>query len=201
VSYTGVRTLFNVRPALARLWFLILPCVVYVLGGMAIAVVLLISYFTEADTSHPLTHTSATMTFQYPGNWFIDTDDDDYHPDSYVMVQAHGLHDAVAVILHYPRSITLDEAEIIAALQRYRNLLGNSQEREGFSTWGEYRGRGKVFTGLIDDTPHIVRAFLAELPDSEVLEVTELWSEASTQEVRPGFDQIESSMRTPRREK
>jgi hypothetical protein len=82
------------RRGLAIVWFLILPVVTYTtgMGVMAVGAMALLSS-VPADVAHPLHLSSSTMSFDYPGNWWIADGEEDYDPETSVSVEP--MQDAV----------------------------------------------------------------------------------------------------------
>lgn len=191
ISYVGVRTAFVVRRGLALLWFLILPTALYgliLLGGVALA---LITGLGPADIDDPLPFDEGkSFAFSYPGNWWIDREMEEYDPNSNVSVEP--LHEAVARLMYYE----LDQdvrSEADSSVELYEGFMESLTQIEDFNSWGRYPGLGQSLRGMIDGEQYTLRIFISEPRDGHVFEVHELWLDADTANVVPGFELVRST--------
>lgn len=193
VSYVGVRTAFEVRRGRAMLWFLLLPGGMFFFVIAAAAALALVQALGPADTTSPLRFGEGqTLTFSYPGNWWIGDDDPDYDPDSYVTVEP--MQDALVKIMVYElQQDIVDELE--ASINSYREALSDLEKTDEFESWGRYRGLGQECRGVIEGRRYTLRLFISESQDGVVFEIRE-WSYASNaSQVVPGFELIRSTFR------
>lgn len=191
-SYVGVRTAFAVRRGAAMLWFLILPSIVYALVFGAVMVAMVAMLFSGPDLKRTSAHDSATMTFDYPGNWWIDTEDEEYDPNAYVSVEP--VHEAFTRIMLY-ESEAGPEAEVEVTLESYRESATRWRNEQPFATWGSFRGTGISVDGVIEGQQFRLRVFVAPVLDGMLLEIQTMWAVSDESSVMPGFDLIEASFR------
>jgi hypothetical protein len=189
-SYRGVRTLFVVSPWLARLWFLILPTLVYgiAMAGMYAAVVSLI--LSAPNVEHPKRLKRPDFSLSYPGNWFLNDADEDYDPDHYFMIQ--GFQDAgiLFIIDHEPS----DPAERNdAILESYRETFVGS-EPSVFERWGRHSGIGAEYEGFLEGDYYKIRLFSMNT-SSHGMTVAEVAEVGVARTVEPAFELIRSTFR------
>lgn len=193
-SYVGVCSAFPVRRNKARLWFLILPCLVYLL-----AFLLSIGLFTgfadsvPADMKRLNTHESNTMYFSYPGNWVIDTNKEDYDPDHSVYVEPI-MQDAIIKVMIY-ESYNKSEEELEATLNGFREGMEIGSLSSSFNTMGSYEGTGSEYKVLIEGNAYTLRQFASQVGDGVILEAFELYQSSAKSAVLPGFMLIKNSLR------
>lgn len=192
-SYVGTRTAFEVRRVGALVWFFILPSLFYVvfLGGV------LVGGFAGAQArppnlDQPRTHNSATMTFRYPGNWWIDECDEDYDPTANVFVEP--MQDAWIHIMIYESDQSVEE-ELQATFDGYDLVSSGPAGGEPFETWGMYHGLGGTLRGTMEGVPVSFRAFVTCIGNGRYLEINECGAVGVDSDVRPGFELIRSTFR------
>ncbi len=189
-SYIGVRVVFGVKGLLPALWFLILPIL---LGGAAV-IIAGIAYAMAmanmpANVSTPQRFERGAITFKYPANWVVDTQDPDHHPDWDVTI--HPPQDAIVMLKVFEEG---HEPEEIA--QHYldgQRATFPSQDLGGFEQWGVHSGIGHTLKVDVKGEPGIGRIFAGRLVDGRCLCVTELWLDTDRSNVSPGFRLIENS--------
>ena len=190
-SYAGVRTAFSLRRGLAVLWFLVLPVVAYgflILGAIAF---LFISAMIPADISNPQRFDQGnSLAFDYPGNWWIETGDEDYDADSYLSVTA--MQDVMVEILLYEAEG--DETEAVeATIDLYHDFMDGLREVETLQRWGRHQGTGRVLQGVIEGQAYSLRVFVSRQESGNQLEIHELWLKDDEAMVIPGIRLIRSS--------
>jgi hypothetical protein len=197
VSYAGVRTAFRVRRGRAMLWFLILPGLSYAVavGGLFLAGVL--AGLGPPDVENPNTYRGKVISFAYPGNWWINDEDESFDPDHNVVVEP--MQDACVNILVYETERDVEsemEASMMeASIELVRQQYDEFQESGSFATWGSFRGLGRSLRGRQDEESYVVRIFLSKIDDARVLEVREVCAVADLETVEPGFQQIARTLR------
>lgn len=190
-SYVGVRTAFEVRRGLAVLWFLVLPVAAYgflILGAFAF---FFISALGPADVANPLRFAEGqTMTFSYPGNWWIDIDDPDYDPDTYISVEP--MHDAFVEILYFESDMT-EVDSLSETVEGYEEVMSGLREIDRFDRWGRFTGTGRLLQGVIEGQSYSLQVFVSLQDSGNQLEIHELWLKADEAVVIPGIRLIRSS--------
>ncbi len=183
--YAAARATFHVRRGAGIFWFILFP------GGFvgfALTGLVALMYFSGPMLTNPLEHKSEGMTFRYPSNWQIDEKAEDYDPEANVSVEPI-IQDAVLRFQIYESEVGLEE-EMSKTLGSYRETIQDWVEEESFVPWARLRGLGRTVRGKIEGTSFTLRVFLGKTPQGNVLEIHELWEDASADKVLKGFDFI-----------
>jgi hypothetical protein len=130
------------------------------------------------------------MSFQYPGNWWIDTWDEEYDPNANVYVEP--MQDAWVQIMLYPCDSTA-ATELQATMTLLEEWMDDLSPSEASDLWGKHHGHGRSLRGTVEGTRCSVRIFVARLNDDVCLQVRELCALADEPDVSPGFELIRSS--------
>jgi hypothetical protein len=165
VEYIGVRSVFHVGKWRARIWYLALPAILYLL--------ILIPFvrWPVPDLVRPASFSSRTMAFSYPGNWNIDKKEFPFDPERSVwVVSARG---SVTGILFYESQLG-PEAGLKFGFDNLVSLYGRTADLPPFDTWGSYRGHGMAFSGRAEKSEVTVRVFAARISETTILEVREV---------------------------
>ncbi len=202
VSYVGVRTVFGARGVAGAVWFLVLPVLIY--GGLIAAVMgaALMGFLpTPAPRlTDPLTHSSPTITFSYPRNWRVMTEDPDYDAGAYVPIEAP--QDAsVMLALYPPRAFVSPEDDVRQSLESFLENGMAVVSRRDMAAWGTLSGKGAdvLLRGNGIDAMRL-RVFVGEPHRGVRLLVHEVCSRDEESKVEPGFDLVRRSLRiTPPR--
>lgn len=190
VSYRAATAAYVVRRAASIVWFLVVPGVFYLIGLGAGFAIGLFMPAGSADVAHPMIHDSRTMTFSYPGNWWIGDDEPDFDPNASVSVEP--VQDALIQIYLYESDRSPDD-ELDASYLDYGGAIANLTQYDTFDTWGRHRGSGRSYRGQIDGAGYELRLFIAEAASGNYLEVHELWLGSDEAEVVPGLELIRST--------
>ncbi|MBI4616880.1 MAG: hypothetical protein HY720_24920 [Planctomycetes bacterium] len=194
-SHTGVRTLFWVRPVLALVWFLVLPAALYA-AGIAIVVLAVASGPLQdaerPDLDHLKRHSSDRLFFEYPGNWRIESEDEDYDPNANIDFDCP--QDATMNVLVYDSESTAEE-ELDEAIERFRNTFADVSAGSTFSTWGIYSGSGWEATGKYKAVTCRIRLFVARTQVGPILQVREVYRPGDERVLKPGFERIRRTLR------
>ena len=98
-----------------------------------------------ADLQHPKTIASRYFTMKYPGNWKVDTTDQDYDPDVSFDINAPA-QGTVMVHVLTPHVTPQEGTDAIA--EKMKKLLLNRTETP-FETWGKQKGYGIHLRGFL----------------------------------------------------
>lgn len=192
VSYAGVRTAFVVRRGLAMLWFLILPVLFYGLFAVGAAAAWLLLELGPPDVENPSTHRSRVLSFTYPGNWWINDEDESFDPDHNVVVES--MHGAwVSIMVYEPDGDV--ESEMEASIEFNGLHLENLHESGSFTTWGSFRGLGRSLRGHGYGDSYEVRIFISSIDNERLLEVQEICPLEDLDTINPGFRQIARTLK------
>lgn len=193
VSFIGVRTVFNTKLVWSLLWFLVLPMVWVVLMLGLIFVGSLLSGADDPVLSTPRTHDAPGITFEYPGNWWIDTEHEAHDPQSYVWIDMWD--DAwMNVMLYETESALQEEVEATVASYSFSTLGEFVFERE-FTTLGPWTGYGEEYTLTLQTGPYTFTSFVADVGEGWVVEFVSLCREDILRTLQPGFDRVHESIR------
>jgi len=194
VSYRGVRTLFDVTRWKARLWFLVLPVAVY---GVAIAVVAIVMALAvsggiqvPADTARPRSIDRAGFSLDYPGNWTIDSADEDYDPDWYFSIEP--VQDAV-VIFEFGEPTSDVQGVTLERVANFSDVF-SGEDVQHFDRWGAYEGAGAEFRGRYEGSAYTVRVFTASTA-SFMVSIVEIMDVETADSVEPGVELIRRTFR------
>jgi hypothetical protein len=69
------------------------------------------------------------------------------------------------------------------------------QEVPGFDSWGNYKGVGRTANARLAGRNYLFRMFCARVAEDVVLEIREITQTSALDNVRPGFEQIRSTLR------
>jgi hypothetical protein len=143
-----------------------------------------------ADVDIPTTFTSLPVTLQYPGNWSMDTDDPDHHPDTQFIIETTG--ECQFMVFFVPSAV--DERDILQEyVEQFSKLMPNPK-RAAFDTWGRYKGAGTTLTGALLVIPGQIRIFVHSDDDKGAsFSIVEQCYDEDMAEVRPGFQLIEGT--------
>lgn len=143
-----------------------------------------------ADVENPKQHLRPGLSFEYPGNWTIATDDEDYDPDRYISVESVGQCLVLIQVLdgEFDEEATADES--VTELE----LIMPSPKVTNFDTYGRYTGEGRRMSGLMYVIKGKIRVFAAA-DHGGTLMIFEQCYDEDMRRARPGFDLIERTLR------
>jgi hypothetical protein len=190
-SYIGVRTVFGASRGKALVWFLVLPWCVYGVAMAAVVAAVAMVSSGPAPAFSSQRFEGAAFAFEYPGNWSLDTEFEEYDPDADVFI-GHPLGGSFRVRLYETESDAL--AEVRATLEGHE---GDSPVVEGamFSTWASFQGSGMEGRWVLDGTAYVIRAFATEVRPGVLLEINEYVPETGRHEWSPALEVIRSNFR------
>ena len=189
-SYRGVRTLFAVSTWRARLWFLVLPSLVYGIVIMGMYAVVLFLFFSAPNVEHPAKLKRPAFSLSYPGNWFVDDADEDYDPDHYFLIE--GFQDAgILFMIEHEPSDPAERNDVI--LGSYLEIFVGS-EPSVFDRWGRHSGIGAEYEGLLEGNNYRIRVFSMNT-SSHGMTVLEFAEVGVARKAEPAFELIRSTFR------
>ena len=197
VSYRGVRTAFEVNKWPARIWFFILPGVIYGVFVVGILVVGLLAGFLlepRPDVDRPAVLEREHYSLRYPGNWLVDTTDPDHDPDWSIGIEP-AFADAVIQIWFYGE--TQDSRgcvdETLGGLEEAHDM----GDMQSIGRWGRYAGAGYRGDGTIEGKAFAITIFCSsdESPPFEIMQIVETGAVDRTE---VGFDLIRESFEVRR---
>ncbi|MBW3624641.1 MAG: hypothetical protein KY468_14645 [Armatimonadetes bacterium] len=147
----------------------------------------MVSWEQRANVKDAKTYTSKTLTFRYPGNWKLETQDPDFHAEYYIPLETPG-GAAVYFTLHNGKSDVKEYVEEHA--NTYVQSLVTDPKRRRIRRWGSYEGYGVEIRGRIR---HINRGgvtIFSHSGETRTLFVTEIYYDDDLAKVKPGFELI-----------
>ena len=195
VSYRGVRTAFNVRTWPARVWFGLLPVALYSLVILGVMGAMLVGDLGDRLEGPPDVGNAARIeregfTLDYPGNWEIDTLDEDYDPDHEFSI-GPVFADATLRFWFYLEAMGSQACvdQTVANLDEVYDLT----DPNPFDRWGRFEGAGYRSRASIEDKPYVFVMFCSTESERpfEFLLVSE---EPALEKLAPGFDLIRDTL-------
>ncbi len=145
-----------------------------------------------ADVEHPVTLSREGFEVQYPGNWVIDVNDQNYDPDHSFKIEHEGLGQGVVSLMIMDEPF--NPVEMVHRLKNeYSNLVSGATIRE-FTTYGNYTGQGIELHGTMVFIDMTTRVF-AFSSSTRSFVVVEMCSDEEKEIIKPGLQLIESSFR------
>jgi hypothetical protein len=193
VSYRGVRTKFDVGPWRARIWFLILPGSFYLVAFIGIIAAVL---FGGADFEPPPDLRSTIrlerqgFALEHPGNWSVDTWDEDYDPDTAFAI-APTLADAQIQFWFYDQPM-----ESSACVEETFQNLSAAYEMTDVAPvdrWGQLEGAGYTAVAVIDGVRFDLLTFCST-ERVRPFEIMQIVQESVSTKLKPGYDLIRDTL-------
>ena len=131
-----------------------------------------------------------SFSLQYPSNWRIDTEDEDYDPDAFFSLESPDDNLVMFMIFNVP----VDKDELLnAQLEAFSSQVIKKPEITEFNRWGDYYGTGKILKGkLLGVFKGVVRIFVYETPYKTML-VVEQYYEKDYEKLKKDYDLISTS--------
>lgn len=193
VSFVGVRTVFDTGLIRSLIWFLILPISMLLVAVVLIFVAAFLTVLAPPppETGSPRQHRTDTLVFDYPSNWWIDTQSADYDPgylveieppqDAYIRIQAYAADASPAEVLE-------------STLDAYRSVFSSLTKRRDLTNWHGISGVGREQTGTLDGNEYVLMVFERPVDDGVGVEIIVLCLVEDEQTLRPGFELIARSL-------
>lgn len=131
------------------------------------------------------------FSLQYPANWQVDTEDEDYDPDALFSIDSP---DGGSMIMFVIFDRAADTAHVMREqVAAFTAQLIKNPELAHFDTWGKYKGSGTVLKGkLMDVFKGTVRIFVYTDND-KTMTVVEQFFDKDYEGLRKGYELISSS--------
>ncbi len=145
-----------------------------------------------ADVEHPVTLSRAGFEVQYPGNWVIDVNDQNYDPDHSLKIEHKGIGQGAVglMIMDEP----FDPVDMVNHVKNeYSKLVSEATLRE-FTTYGNYTGQGIELHGKMVFIDMTTRIF-AYSSNTRSFVIVEMCSDEEKEIIKPGLQLIEASFR------
>jgi hypothetical protein len=144
-----------------------------------------------ADVDNPSQITRPGYTLQHPGNWTVDTGDEDYDPDIYFDLNAP----AQGTVIFQLGALGMGSPETVdATIDAMMVRLIRDPTLTSFTSWGSYSGYGREAHGTLLVAPGRVRVFGGTWDEQGIL-VTEIRYDEDEANNKVGYDLIEASFK------
>ena len=143
-----------------------------------------------ADVASPKTLERPGYALQFPGNWRVASEEEDFDPDTFFSIDSPGSSFVTIELIDEP--VAVDE-EVRQCVADYVPEWIARPDKETFTTWGAYRGLGLALTGTtVHGDEGGVRIF-AHSGDNGAFVVVEVFYDDERDHVEPGFELIRRS--------
>lgn len=143
------------------------------------------------DLESTASFANASIGFDYPGNWIIDTDYPGFDRDAYIVVDAGPDAQLILRVIETGHTV---EQELESSLTSLRDFGAGYEDRGKLNTYGELEGAGRTVRTYLGDVPVRYRIFLTRLGLNTMLEVHEVCPEPGLATAEPGFELIAQSL-------
>jgi hypothetical protein len=150
-----------------------------------------------ADIASPKTLTGTAYSLSYPGNWRVETEDEDFDVDAYVCIDAPGGGNVVVQVVYDEDSV---RKQVQATADRIAAQLRLTEKHE-LRAWGEHEGHGFEMPSTFFRNAGRIRVFgFAPRPPRKaggpsVLVIIETRFDADEEKHGPGYELIERTFR------
>lgn len=189
VSYRGVRTVFVTKSWPARIWFLILPGILYslVLVGFILAGLFAgAALEPEPEVDRPLTIQRERFSLDYPGNWRVNSSDPDFDPD-YGFAVEPTFADAVIQFWFYDEP--MGATECVGTTKANLASAYEMGELTVIDRWGSHEGSGYRGNCTIEGKLFDLTLFCSN-EDPLQFEIMQIVESDAVPVTAPGFDLI-----------
>jgi len=140
------------------------------------------------DVSHPIVLIRERFQLEYPGNWTVDIEDEDYDPDAMFSIESPG----AAFVMYIIGAGEMEPEEILQIhMENFKKLMGNVAV-ERFEQLGSLTGKGAQLKGTILGFRTTTKIF-AFCQDGLLLQIVQQCPDADLGYVKEGLELIENS--------
>jgi hypothetical protein len=193
VSFVAARSSFELRPWPARVWFLLLPALVYALALGATVAAVHVSRVggleVPAALRPPARIERVGFSLELPPGWTIDTSDPEYDPDHDFTVEPPDLDAAVRFVLHDSPS---EPEEAVETTRRDLAAAFDATVAGTFERWGEWEGAGLRLEASLQVKRYVIMVFSGTTGDAS-FEVVELSEASALDAALPAFERMRAS--------
>lgn len=144
-----------------------------------------------ADLTKPQTIERDGFRLEFPGNWRVATEDDDYNPDEFFTLESPG--GSYVTIEIVDEEVAVDEEVRLCVADFVPEWL-RRPDKESFTAWGAYEGLGLHLRGrTVHGDAGGVRIFAHSSPKGSIV-VSEVTYDADLALVTPGLELIRKSL-------
>ena len=142
----------------------------------------------RADVSRPKTLARERFRLQYPSNWKIDVDDEDYDPDAMFSIESPGS----AFVMFVIGSVEMKPDDNLQDMIERHGQLMRSAVIERFERYGHLSGKGALMRGRIMGIQMTVKLF-AFSQDGLTAIITQQCPDEDLKQAQAGLTLIENS--------
>lgn len=145
-----------------------------------------------ADVAKPQTIEREGFRLEFPGNWRVATEEDDYDPDAFFTLESPGGSYVTVEIID--EEVAVDE-EVRLCVADFVPEWIRRPDKESFTTWGAYEGLGLALRGrTVYGDEGSVRIFAHSSPKGSII-ISEVTYDADLDLVAPGLELIRKSLK------
>jgi hypothetical protein len=142
----------------------------------------------KADVSSPKKIVRERFQLQYPANWKIDVDDEDYDPDQMFSIDSPGS----AFVMFIIGTAELDPEEHLQIQIRHHEKLMGRMSIDRFEKYGRFRGKGATLKGRIMGSRTTVKLFAFQQGGLSLM-IAQQCPDEDLKRVQDGLNLIETS--------
>lgn len=142
----------------------------------------------RADVSRPRQLVRQGFRLEYPGNWRIDSTDEDHDPDHLFSIESPGSSFAMFRLFDFPSE---PATNVDGQVRQFSKLL-NTSKKSRFKSWGKFNGEGAHLQGRMLGLKCGVKIFSFSSDSRSFVVVSQHFDEDAA-DVQPGFELIEST--------
>lgn len=141
-----------------------------------------------ADVTNPKRIERESFRVSYPGNWKIDTEDEDYDLDEAFAIESPGASSLLLFIFDFATD-PVENVQDHAAGFEEMTAQGESTQ---FTKWGNLEGEGVHIKGTLMDLPAGIKIFSHSTETKSIVVIAQYFEE-DLDKVAPGFELIGNS--------
>jgi hypothetical protein len=143
-----------------------------------------------AKSQDTLTINREGFSIKHLSTWKIETEDNDYNPDSLFTL---GAIDDEAIILFFISSKKTDPTYILNEQKKSFEKKIKIPVTLDFSNWGHYNGKGAILQGKIEDVMQVTVRLFAFSQDGKTVLIVEFATDETRNKLKDQFKLIENS--------
>jgi hypothetical protein len=146
----------------------------------------------DADVRAPKRIVRERFRLEYPGNWTVDEEDEDYDPDHLFSIDSPGSCHVTFIVFD---AVISAKTSVATQVEGLVPKIMREPVQVPFARWGAYDGEGVALAGrMLGLERGSIRIFAHESePEDLTLTIVEFCFDEDLLLVRPGFELIERS--------
>ncbi len=139
-----------------------------------------------AQVARPQTLAREQFQLQYPGNWKLDREDEDFDPDHAFNIESPG---SAFIMFHIGKATLEPDAALEQQVAAFSKLMDRPAQAH-FSRWGGFTGQGVVLRGRVLGIPTTIKPFVFSRDGQSVI-VVQYYPDEDQAAVLPGLQLVE----------